>query len=80
MKALRSCQRLFLTFEILGIPLKFKIHVYFVSLVSSIIFLTYFSTEGKYEVGIVSTQEKQEPVLKIQVHIGARILVLKLSF
>lgn len=37
-KALRSCQRLFLTFEISGIPLKFKSRVYFVSLVFSMIF------------------------------------------
>lgn len=79
MKALRSCQRLFLTFQISGIPLKFITRVYFVSPVSSIIFLTYFSTEGKYEVGIVSAQEKQEPVCKIQVRRGARILVLNLS-
>lgn len=78
-KALRSCQRLFLTFEISGIPLKFKSHVYFVSLVFSMIFLIYFSAEGKYEVGIVSAQEKQELVCKIHVPRGARIFVLKLS-
>lgn len=42
-------------------------------------FLTYFSAEGKYEVGIVSAQEKQELVCKIHVPRGARIFVLKLS-
>lgn len=63
MKPLRSCKKIFLTFDISGIPLKLM----FIFL---LLFLAWFfllvwsliSTEVKYKVGMVSTQEKQELV------------------